>query len=100
METIKKLPSGFYALFNGEKMIDPSLIVWDGKRYKSTDGNWYEFPEEVDKCRDFETWYQDTSGTIWIQYNDGTFCYMYSPGCVLYKHLCNMRKLARRYTKC
>lgn len=94
---IKKLPSGFYAMYSKDgKMIQSSMIKWNGTRYLDSFGNWQEFPETVVKCRDFETWYQDPTGTVYLQYNDGTFCYMYSPGSVLYKHLCEMQRFRRR----
>ena len=98
MDNIRKMQSGFYALYYGDKLYRADLVKWNGTRYLDTNGNWQEFPETVVKCREFETWYQDATGTVYIQYNDGTYCYMYAPGCMLYKHLCDMRKLARRRT--
>ena len=110
MDKIVKLPSGFYALASAESCEQyektgklsgwyrADLVEWNGTRYLDSFGNWQEFPEKVVTCRDFENWYQDATGTVYIQYKDKTHCYMYSPGCVLYKHLCNMRKLARRRT--
>ena len=96
MDNIRKMPSGFYAMYYGDKLYRADLIEWNGTRYLDSKGNWQEFPEVVVKCRDFENWYQDATGTVYIQYKDGTYCYMYAPGCTLYKHLCDMRKLARR----
>lgn len=96
MENIRRMESGFYGLFYGEKLYRADLIEWNGTRYLDGAGKWQEFPEVVGSCRDFENWYQDSSGTVYIQYKDGTHCYMYSPGPVLYNHLCYLRRLSRR----
>lgn len=100
MDIIKRLPSGFYAMYNSNgKMIESNMIEWNGTRYLDKFGKWQEFPEKVVTCRDFENWYQDASGTVYIQYKDETLCYMYAPGSVLYKHLIDMQKFARRRTQ-
>ena len=95
-EIIKKLPSGFYAMYRGEKIIEASLIEWNGTRYLDSAGNWREFPEKVVTCRDFENWYQDATGTVYIQYKDESYLYIYAPGSRLYAHLLDMQRLARR----
>lgn len=96
-DVIKRLPSGFFAMYDKTgKMLDSNLVKWNGTRYLDRFGKWQEFPEQVVKCRDFETWYQDATGTVYLQYNDGSYMYMYAPGSVLYNHLVEMRKFARR----
>jgi hypothetical protein len=99
MDNIRKLQSGFYAMYHGENLWRADLVEWNGTRYLDNTGNWQEFPEKVVSCREFENWYQDSTGTVYIQYKNGTHCYMYSPGSVLYNHLVNMRRLVKREAK-
>lgn len=44
MMKIKKLESGFYALWNGEMLIDAALVKWDGRK-----GTEWAYNTEADK---------------------------------------------------
>lgn len=86
MLSIKKLPSGFYALYNGDVLADAALVEWDGKR-----GTEYPYTIDPNYCR----YYIDSKNTVYysvIKGGSGVWC----SGSELNRHCHRLAQIAAR----
>jgi hypothetical protein len=88
-ETIKKLPSGFYAIMRGADVWRADLVPWDGKRGT-------EYPYNVNATECFR-YFIDASGTIWCTENSSDRVHIWCGASDLNRHCAHLHRLLNRH---
>lgn len=87
-ETVKKLPSGFYAVMRGNEVWRADLVQWDGKRGTS-------YPYEI--TSECFRYFIDASGTVWCTENSSDIIHIWCGADRLNAHCHYLHQLAHRY---
>lgn len=90
IETVKKLPSGFYAVMRGNDVHRADLIPWDGKRGTS-------YPYEI--TSECFRYFIDASGTVWCTENSSDTIHIWCGADRLNAHCHYLHQIAHRYQK-